>query len=388
MMENKDFTNKVKDLVIKYLTNEISENELIVLHNWLNEKEENKSLFNKLRNAWLVSGKMPVKEHIEVLAIRDSLWKKIRSRQQETSGFTISLRRNVKYIAIAASWLIFLFLGSILPLHEKYAEKISVESGDSKTEIMAPLGAKCRIILPDNSEVWLNAGSRIVYDKTFNYRERMIHLEGEAYFSVAENKDCPFKVTTSEIMITALGTKFNVKAYPEEETITATLEEGKIDIKLINGKRNNEEIVLKPNENIVYYRVDSRLKLDNLDKLQSGTYHVAQKAQSVPKIKIIPVINTELYTSWKEDRWIFLGEPLPLLASKLERRFNLRIVFAEELLKSYKFSGAIENETIEQILQALRFTAPLKYRFEKDTIILSVDDQLVKKYKKIIKPKD
>ncbi len=384
MKENKTISVELKNLIVKYLTNEIQEEELSVLYDWLNENDNHREIFNKIRTVWLTSGKKTLQENTDRYKAWDRFWNK-HSNRLKSGIFFFKYR---KHIAIAASWLIFMFVGSMVPLDNWFVSRNPTLSNISLTEIVAPLGAKCKVTLPDKTIVWLNAGSKISYDKSFNLKERLVQLEGEAYFSVAENKTCPFEVKTSDILITALGTKFNVKAYPEEETITATLEEGKINVVPIHAKKSTEPIILKPNENIVYYKHDNSLKLDNADgQYPKGDKNV--KNIAVPsKIKIASDVNTELYTSWKEERWIFLGEPLPSLASKLERRFNMHIVFADDQLKDYKFSGSIENETVEQILQALRLTAPLKFKIVKNTIILSVDHQLLIKYDKIIKPKE
>jgi ferric-dicitrate binding protein FerR (iron transport regulator) len=84
-------------------------------------------------------------------------------------------------------------------------------------------------------------------------------------------------------------------------------------------------------------------------------------------------VRTELYTSWKDSRWVIYREPLSTLAPMLERRFNLKIIFEDEQLKKYKFTGIIENETVDQMLNALKLTAPLDYKTNKDTIRLTLD---------------
>ncbi|UCH15105.1 MAG: DUF4974 domain-containing protein, partial [Bacteroidales bacterium] len=101
-----------------------------------------------------------------------------------------------------------------------------------------------------------------------------------------------------------------------------------------------------------------------------------------------PVINnverTDLYTSWKDESWIFKGEKISELAILLERRFDVRIIFNSEELKDYRFTGTFQNETLEQVLQVLRLTAPLRYEIGKGTVILKLDSKLKLKYKKYI----
>ena len=105
-------------------------------------------------------------------------------------------------------------------------------------------------------------------------------------------------------------------------------------------------------------------------------------------INLLSNVRTELYTSWKDPRWIIYREPLSTLAPMLERRFDLKIIFNDEQLKKYKFTGIIENETVDQILNALKLTAPLDYQINKDTIRLSLDLKSNKEFKRIMTNKN
>jgi transmembrane sensor len=377
----------IKQLIVKYLTNDITQDELSVLNNWLKENENNQQLFNKFQTSWFISGKN-TDEFSESQKYTNKLWQlfltKIKQRPDEKKKILNIPSKYYRYAGLVASWLLIFFLGSLLSLRKKDTLKNPLVAEALPTVITAPLGAKCKVNLPDSSVVWLNAGSTIKYDRSFNIKDRTVELEGEAYFSVAKNPDCVFKVKTTDLIVRALGTKFNVKAYPEEKTVTATLEEGKIDVELRKRKQNTEQIVLKPNENITLYKADQKLELGRSQDVNEQQANSLQAKQNISKIQIMSNVNTALYTSWKDDRWIFLGEPLTALAPKLERRFNVKIVFEDDELRKYKLSGTIENETIEQIMQALRFTAPFKYHIEKNTIILSIDETLKRKYKKLI----
>ena len=68
----------------------------------------------------------------------------------------------------------------------------------------------------------------------------------------------------------------------------------------------------------------------------------------------------------------------------LERRFNMKIIFDDEQLKKYKFTGTIENETVDQLLNALRLTAPLDYQISKDTVRLTLDLKSREEFKRIM----
>ena len=97
-------------------------------------------------------------------------------------------------------------------------------------ELDIPIGSKSKITLSDGTQIWLNAGSTLKYPSKFSDKKREIFFEGEAFFDVSKDKNRPFIVRTSEINIRVLGTKFNVKSYPEDNIIEATLVSGSIEI--------------------------------------------------------------------------------------------------------------------------------------------------------------
>ena len=96
-------------------------------------------------------------------------------------------------------------------------------------------------------------------------------------------------------------------------------------------------------------------------------------------------INTELYTSWKENRWIIESEPLGTLAPMLERRFNIKVIFNDLVLKNLNFTGTFQNESIDQIMRAMSLTSPIDFRINKDTIFLSANPLKQNQFKQIMK---
>ena len=114
------------------------------------------------------------------------------------------------------------------------------------TEIKVPLGAISEIILPDSSQVMLNAGSTIRFRSDYNSNNRDIQLQGEGYFKVAKNENLPLIVNTGNLKIKAVGTEFNVKAYPDEGIIETTLVSGIVEIS--KEGQDNVQFDLKPNQ--------------------------------------------------------------------------------------------------------------------------------------------
>ena len=275
-------------------------------------------------------------------------------RNREKVNFT-------KYLKLAASWLLIFGLGSAVTwwISHRPAETITtIAANTNKTiEISTPLGARSMIKMPDNTQIWLNAGTTITYNQDYGKQTRTLYLNGEAYFKVAKDSLHPFIVNTQGIAVRALGTRFNVKAYPEEKTISATLEEGKIDVRILSMADKNEKVLLKPKDKLIYHKETKETeKYTKALKIWSNLKNQHTKLKDV---NVLSNVRTELYTSWKDPRWMIDREPLTTLAPMLERRFNLKIIFNDEQLKKYKLTGTIDNETIDQILNALRLTAPL-----------------------------
>jgi transmembrane sensor len=371
-------------LIINYLTNSISEDDKRILLQWIESDKENERNFNRLNEAWIIARSEKDMESFDA----QSAWDGLNKHLSDEKRFHIRPKRTFyfRYIKIAASWLIFFALGlSAMYIFKGKPEKLV----SNPIIISVPLGARSNIVLPDGTKIWLNAGTQITYNQDYGAATRTIDLTGEAYFDVAKDKDHPFIVNVTELKIRALGTKFNVKAYPDEKNVYATLEEGKIDVQLVNSERKAENMVLLPNENIVFRKSEQSITKSNIEeKVKSADKTITEnKIEEISHIEfeVVKNINTELFTSWKDERWIIEREPLGTLAPKLERRFNVKIQFVDEALKKLNFTGIIQNETIEQIMNALVLTAPVDFKIVKDTIILTSDPVMRDQFKQITK---
>jgi transmembrane sensor len=383
MINVKDNNEEFKLLIISYLTEGLNDGDALRLKLWVEEDLQHREYFDEIKASWILAGK-----HSGELKIDSGLqWSTLKSKMKlESNPIPNRVKTKTKVlvlIGIAASWGIFFIIGSLL--HGNSEKSLDVQL--KTTEFTVPLGAKSIVKLPDGTTVWLNAGSKITYNQNFDKKDRNIRLVGEAYFSVATNKAKPFIVNTSGIIVRALGTRFNVKAYPEEKTITATLEEGKIDVQVINkSSKEKKQIVLTPNQKIVFYKKTNDLGGEIVNK--NMKVQQAMVCSVDQNLEVDQNIHTELYTSWKDARWIIESMPLVKLTPMLERRFNMKFKFNSEDLENYNFTGTIEKETIEQILDAIRFTAPIDYQIRKDTILLTVNKHLKNQYSRLVKPKN
>lgn len=239
------------------------------------------------------------------------------------------------YMFRVASILLLPLLISTATLSYLYIRQSRQINTVSYLEASSAPGIVTKVMLPDSSCVWLNAGSTLRYPSRFTAQERVVQLRGEGYFEVQSDQAYPFYVSLyNGMQVKAHGTKFNVNAYEEDQLLESTLERGKIDI--IAG---NQVIALKPNEHITYNKEEKRF--------------------------IVSTVNIDEKTAWKEGRLVFRNATLEEVVKQLSRRYNVDIVLHKKTQKNYKFRATFATENITQILDYLRLAAPIEWSFSK-----------------------
>lgn len=198
-------------------------------------------------------------------------------------------------------------------------------------------GHRTFVTLEDGTKIWLNAESRLTYPKSFRGKEtREIHLEGEAYFDVTENKQKPFIVHTSDIRIKVLGTSFNVKSYGKDRTIETTLIQGKVTIE---SSIDSTKLTLMPNQQAVFEKESKTLFLEHKDEAAD-------------------------YTSWRDGQLLFDDRPLSDIVNELERWFNVTIEVEDRASLNCHFSAKVDNKTLEQVLELFKDAEGIDYRID------------------------
>jgi transmembrane sensor len=373
MNKNIQISTEEKRAIVNYLSNEFTTADSEILNRWLEKSEGNKLLFDQFSDIWLASSHNNLYNQID----SDKAWNDLQNRINIQDK---KIRKSVwsEIIRVAAVFLIALFLGGLgYYLFDKNRE---LNTAPLYVEYVSPLGSRSFVNLADGSKVWLNAGSTLKYQNSFGINNRELLLTGEAFFEVKKNKDLPFVVKTSEIDVIALGTKFNVKAYTEEKTIETTLIEGSVKLES-NSVKLADNLVLKPNDKAVFTKKNQILELipnqqQNIDQVQ------VQRVK--PKLEIFQSVEPEPIISWKDQRWVINNEKLGNLAVKLERRYDVNFIFDNEVLKEYAFRGTLEDETLEQILEAIKLSAPVKYVIDKKTVYIMADGQKMEKFQNLM----
>ncbi|NWJ52474.1 MAG: FecR family protein [Bacteroidetes bacterium] len=264
---------------------------------------------------------------------------------------------------------------------------ISTLGTKSFCEIKAPLGAKTEITLPDGSHVLLNAGSTIKYFSDFNISNRNLSLEGEAYFKVAKNKKIPLIVNAANINIRAVGTAFNVKAYKNEGLIETTLIEGIVEISKGEDKEDqSEKISLKPNQKAIYVKENNNLAVYSTNRnekektdTKTATKEIYVKSIVSDKVDVAPIV------AWTQDKLMFRGETLENICVKLNRKYDCTFEFENEGVKNLRFTGTLEDETLEQVLNVIKLISPIDYSINKKAVVIKENTKQASRYFKFMK---
>jgi transmembrane sensor len=342
----------ISELIIKMLTDQATSEECAMLHDWIKKSDDNKQYFLRFRNIWMASSTVVKSDKAKTSTALETVHKKIGKLQPEEihkpekPEIHDKSRSLLSYFRIAALWILLFGLGALFSM--LFIKPSRILNLNSTVSVVAPRGSKAMTVLPDGTIVWLNAGSKIEYKIPDNKPVREVQIEGEAYFHVSRDPEHPFTVNAQEMVIKAYGTQFNVKAYPEEKQVETTLVEGSVSVEIKNKPSNRT--MLKPNEQAIYYKPTSE---------RSENFLVTKG------------IDPSLYTLWINDRLQIKGETLEDLAVMLERKYDVTIHFDDNSLKDLRFTGIIENETIEQILELIKISSNVDYRIDGRKILLS-----------------
>ena len=237
--------------------------------------------------------------------------------------------------------------GSIISLSE---EKSGIVTGDSLTysdgsllsqakgaaqnyTLNTPKGGQYSVVLPDGTQVWLNAESSLTYPARFDGDQRRVELTGEAYFEVSHHKK-PFIVSSAKQEIKVLGTHFNINAYPDQEVSTTTLING--SVRVVNRETQSSSI-LSPGEQ---------------SRVQGGQIQIKE-------VDVMP------YVSWRKGFFSFRETEMREAMSQLSRWYDVEVVYAKTMPPTHFFGDIARNENLASVLRILKQSG-VNFRIEKD----------------------
>jgi Fe2+-dicitrate sensor, membrane component len=230
-------------------------------------------------------------------------------------------------LLVGSAWLIY----NHRVMSSKYSDLLA-DKQVQKLTVVAPFCARTVVNLPDGTKVWLNSGSELTYPVVFSPEERRVRLNGEAYFKVSKG-EVPFFVNNLGPEIKVYGTEFNVNSYDNEDQITVALAEGKVSL----NSADKEEFI-HPGQVSSFNRKTKEIKIENTD------------------------VNN--YSCWREGKYVFRDTSLSAIMRILQRQYNVDISLLDPQLGNYRYNMTIKNENLEQILQLLAISAPIKCNYK------------------------
>jgi transmembrane sensor len=196
-------------------------------------------------------------------------------------------------------------------------------------------GLRTQITLSDGTVVWLNSGSKLIYPETFDQKIREVTLEGEGFFKVTSNEKHPFVVNAKNLKVRATGTEFNIACYGNEPNIEILLAEG--NVSLLTSQSSNDQLICKllPGEMATYHKDANRVSVQKVD---------------MPK-----------YLAWTQGKLVFRNDKMNDVITRLGRWYNTDISLEGDELSDYFYTATFDGETIGQILDLLKYSAPIDY---------------------------
>jgi transmembrane sensor len=240
-----------------------------------------------------------------------------------------------------------------------------VTSKKNGKEFAAAYGERKDIQLPDGSVVTLNAGSNIRMNDKYGTNTREIYLEGEAFFEVKHDTIHPFIVHTQTMDVKALGTAFNVKAYPDEALSATTLIKGLVEVTL--KEDHDLKMLLYPNQKIEWKHPAANTGSNNLAASKKAVAGV--EPDSLKKDIMVTNTGDIKEIAWKNNKLIFDNERFEDIAALLERWYGATINFEDSAVRSYRYTGGFEKEDLKTVLDFLKESKNFSYTIEQDNTI-------------------
>jgi transmembrane sensor len=346
-------------------TEELHELEQLLQQNpeWGFRKDMFTAVWNTKHSSQAIDGKTSFNKHLQRLSnhlsepVLQYEMDEISTESLEENNTPSRSYSKLLWISgIAAAVLLVLFL-SVNFLFEKKGIK-----PHANNTISTKRGSKSKVQLPDGTEVWLNADSRITYNENFQGSQREVQLSGEAFFDVVRDESRPFIIHTNTIDVKVLGTAFNVRSYENEKNTETSLIRGSVEITLVKSP-DKKKIILKPNDKLIVNNNEATLV--GREDRKKNSYPLL----TLSKIKYQEEDSSALETLWVKNKLVFDAEPVEDIALKIERWYDVKVVIADEKLKKTKFSATFEDEDLKTVLEALRLVG-IRSTVNKKEVIL------------------
>ena len=303
----------IRETILKFIERKASLQEQKEVLEWIESSDENRKEFARLKNLSVA---------VDILGLEQT--------KQKTKIRKIA-KRTMKVAAVLVAAISAFMLGQVV---QEY--KWKNEASCQFTEITAPQGEVLNFTLPCGSKVILNSGSTLKFSQLYNKTQRDVYLSGEGYFEVKKDSkkfNVVYPIESPLLKLGVLGTSFNVSSYPNKNKIITTLYNGSIEIEDLN---TTEVFHLDPDSRLIYEKESGRSSVETI----SDSYR------------------------WTDKYLIAKDEDISTFTKRLEDIFNVNIIIDAKLIGNCRYTGALPNGSLQQILDNMTYVSPIQYSIE------------------------
>ena len=325
-MQNQEINQHIHQLISRYLSGNVTEDQVRELEEWVAARPENKHVFMEMKQAWMLTGMSKNTTDVNI----EAAWRGVSNQvfdQDNVVPLTSTFNRR-RWMSIAAS-MVLLATASFL-IYQFIA--------DQPTHYLAAANQSEEILLADGSQVVLNRSSSLRYGTDKKDNQRQVELQGDAYFNVARDESRPFIINTDDVEIQVLGTSFYVDARSAQDQVHVIVESGKVAV-----RTDSMEHILVAGEKAVFNK--KNLKLEKLIN-EDGNFN-----------------------SIKTNTLVFEKSPLSTVIHDLNRQYNVNIQLASKQLSSCELTSTFQDKSLPAILEIIKSSLGINIRQSQNQIL-------------------
>lgn len=347
----------IDDIILRLFNGTASPDDIATLSRWMEQDAANRQYFEQQQREWNADGGGDIASTFDYEAAFGRFERHIAQDKNAPTAdeydadettphrlWSINhpwLRLQLRVVASVAA-VALIVIGTWLSYNrytKQYAERFA-----NMVNVEAPAGSRAKVMLPDGTAVWLNAGSQLSYSQGFGITDRNVRINGEGYFEVGKGSDMPMSVCSSNMCVRDIGTKFNFRDYPEEPTAEVTLCEGEVGVTSVKFPKH--EVVIHPEQ------------MTLLDK-RTGRI-TATSCYSADK------------RLWTSGELVMDEMTIHQIITAIERAYKVSIVIESERVKHLQLCGTLnlDRENLDEILQVIATAGSISYKVKNKTVYL------------------
>ncbi|MBB4036800.1 ferric-dicitrate binding protein FerR (iron transport regulator) [Dysgonomonas hofstadii] len=333
-------------LIVDYLSGTISEEDKLLLDNWMDVSQENKDFFEQVKMIYYSVEVVKNKSEFDKDKAYNIFLHRIRTEENRAvndNETDIHYNQEKQYTRKTLIWIagIAASLALLIGLSFSFISMPGKLAAPGKVLVESPPGQKTKVYLPDGTLVWLNSGSNLTYYTDFNVKNRNVQLQGEAFFDVSKNPQLAFDILADGVKVEVLGTSFNVNAYGTEDYVAVSLLEGKVAVM----DANNNELLsgLSPQQKLVIDKQTKKYELLSCDADMDGI--------------------------WRYGQLKINNDPMSQVIAKMERWYGVNIQLEGEQ-RSERYWLTIKTESLTEILELINKITPIRYQIKGEEVTI------------------